>query len=313
MASADITVIILTHNEALHIERAIASVRSIAARVLVVDSGSTDDTIERARRAGGDILHNDWVNHATQFNWALDHGDIRTGWVMRLDADEVIEPDLAARIAAELPLQPADVAGISFARKHIFMGRWIRYGGRYPLMLLRLWRAGQGRVENRWMDEHVAVGGGRVITMPGGFADHNLHDLSAFIAKHNGYATLEAIDRLDERYALGLSDTPEAAAMPQQAGLKRWLKQRVYNRLPLGVGPLAYFLYRMIFRLGFLDGRAGLIYHALQGFWYRFLVDAKVLELEGELGKAGCQTAAERRALLSALTGHKLTAPGDEA
>lgn len=310
---ADLAVVVLTYNEEQHILRALESVAGIASEVFVIDSFSTDRTVELARSSGATVLANTFINQAKQFQWALENAPITATWIMRLDADEVIEPDLAARIAAELPLQPADVAGISFARKHIFMGRWIRYGGRYPLMLLRLWRAGQGRVENRWMDEHVAVGGGRVITMPGGFADHNLHDLSAFIAKHNGYATLEAIDRLDERYALGLSDTPEAAAMPQQAGLKRWLKQRVYNRLPLGVGPLAYFLYRMIFRLGFLDGRAGLIYHALQGFWYRFLVDAKVLELEGELGKAGCQTAAERRALLSALTGHKLTAPGDEA
>lgn len=312
--SADITVIILTYNEARHIGRAINSVETIARRIIVVDSGSTDDTVAIARAAGADILQHAWLNYATQFQWALDHGEISTNWVMRLDADEVIEPDLAQRIKAELPNISPGVAGVNFARKHIFMGRWIRHGGRYPLLLLRLWRSGQGRIENRWMDEHIVVKGGMTVTMAGGFADHNLNDLSFFTAKHNGYATREAIDILDDRYNLGLGDAGiSAAATSRQASMKRWIKRHIYNRLPLGVGPLAYFMYRMTVQLGFLDGRAGLIYHLLQGFWYRFLVDAKVLELEQAMAAAGCSTTEERRRVLSRATGHGLRAPGDGA
>lgn len=313
-AGADITVIILTKNEAHHIERAINSVRAIAARILVVDSGSTDATVDIARRAGAEVVFNHWVNYATQFQWALDNTGIDTAWIMRLDADELIENDLAARLQAELPALSPDVTGINFARKQIFMGRWIRHGGRYPMMLLRLWRVGSGRIELRWMDEHVAVDHGRVIDMAGGFSDHNLGDLSFFIEKHNGYATREAIDRLSDRHGLELIGTTlDAASSSRQASLKRWLKQRVYNRLTFGIGPLAYFLYRMIVRLGFLDGREGLIYHGLQGFWYRFLVDAKTIELEMAMKAAGCRTAADRRRVLSTLSGHNLMLPGDGA
>lgn len=311
-AGADISVIILTRDEAIHIERAIASVKPIAARIIVVDSGSTDDTIDIARRAGADIFHHPWVNYATQFQWALDHCGITTAWVMRLDADEVIGADLAARIATELPNVPADVTGITFNLGHIFMGRWIRHGGRYPLVLLRLWRTGAGRMEARWMDEHVIIDRGRLLNMPGTMFDHNLKDVSFFIDKHNRYATREAIDKLNSLYDLGLDSSSPVGSSSRQASVKRWIKQHIYNHLPLGFGPFCYFIYRMIFRLGILDGQAGLIYHFLQGFWYRFLVDVKVAELVAGMTKAGCQTADDRRHVLTNLTGHKL-GPADRS
>lgn len=306
-AQTDLSVLILTFNEARHIERSIASVADIAREVVVVDSFSTDDTVERAVRAGARVLQNRFVNHSKQFQWGLDHGGIATGWVMRLDADEIIEPDLADAIVRTLPTLPADVAGINLKRKHIFLDRWIRHGGRYPLLMLRLWRRGQGRVEDRWMDEHVVVSGGRTITLDGGFADHNLNDLTYFTDKHNKYATREAIEQLSQRHRLFARDEAlSAETASRQAGLKRWLKERVYNRLPFWVGPLGYFLYRYLFQLGFLDGRPGLIYHFLQGFWYRFLVGAKVVELEAAI--AGCRTNEERIVRLATLTGLKLEA-----
>lgn len=296
----DLTVVILTYNEAHHIGRAIESVRDIARAILVVDSFSSDATVALSEAAGARVVQHAFVNHAAQFQWALDHAGIATSWTMRLDADEVIEPDLAAAILAALPTLPDDVTGITFDRKHIFMGRWIRHGGRYPLRLLRLWRTGQGRVEQRWMDEHVVVDRGRTIALAGGFADANLGDLGFFTAKHNGYATREAIEVLAARYDLFGTD---AAGLPSsaQARRKRWVKTRVYDRLPLWAGPLGYFLYRYVVQRGFLDGRPGLIYHVLQGFWYRFLVAAKVAEWDGELAR--CATREAKVARLAALTG----------
>ncbi|GGE83976.1 glycosyltransferase family 2 protein [Sphingomonas prati] len=307
-ATPDLTVVILTFNEAHHIERSIASVATIARDVLVIDSFSTDDTVERARRAGARVLQNRFVNQARQFQWGLEHGDIASAWIMRLDADEVIEPDLAAELARRLPDMPADVAGMNFDRKHIFMGRWIRHGGRYPLRLLRVFRTNQGRVEDRWMDEHVVVWGGKTVTLKGGFADINLNDLTFFTDKHNKYATREAIEQLSQRYGLFARDDAHAAdAVAGQAGTKRWLKEALYNKLPFWVGPTGYFLYRYIGQLGFLDGRPGLIYHFLQGFWYRFLVGAKVVELEEAM--RDCTTNAARIARLKSLTGLSLGAP----
>lgn len=302
-----VAVVILTFNEAQHLARALASVRPFASEILVVDSYSTDATLDIARAHGAAIVQRRFDNQARQFNWALDTVELRSDWILRLDADEIIEPDLADAIVRTLPTLPADVAGINLKRKHIFLDRWIRHGGRYPLLMLRLWRRGQGRVEDRWMDEHVVVSGGRTITLDGGFADHNLNDLTYFTDKHNKYATREAIEQLSQRHALFARDAAlSAETASRQAGAKRWVKERLYNRLPFWAGPLGYFLYRYFVQLGFLDGRPGLIYHFLQGFWYRFLVGAKVVELEAAI--AGCRTNAERIARLATLTGLKLEA-----
>lgn len=306
-AKPDLCVVILTHNESRHLGRALASVAPIADDILVVDSFSSDDTTAIAEAAGARVLQNKFVNYSKQFQWGLDHGAITSRWVMRLDADEVIEPDLVAEIAAFLPTAPDDVAGVNFDRKHIFMGRWIRHGGRYPLRLLRMWRHGQGRIEDRWMDEHMVVWGGRTITLKGGFSDINLNDLTFFTEKHNKYATREAIDVLANRYGLIKNDAAlNAQSASLQASLKRWMKERVYNRLPFWVGPFGYFFYRFVFQLGFLDGRPGLIYHGLQGFWYRFLVGAKVEELDAAI--RDCPDNETRRQTLSRLTGHTLVA-----
>lgn len=301
---ADITVIILAYNEKLHIRRAIKSVRSIAQNVVVIDSYSTDETVSIAQEAGAEVIQHAFVSQSAQFNWALDTLDIRTGWVLRLDADEVIEPDLAAEIADKLPKLPVDVVGVNFDRKHIFMGKWVRHGARYPLRMLRLWRTGKGRVEDRWMDEHVHVWGGRTITFKGGFEDRNENDLSFFTAKHNGYATREAIDVLIDRHHLLPNEQRTLHVTSGQTKTKRWIKENIYNRLPLWAGPSAYFLYRYVIRLGFLDGREGAIYHLLQGFWYRYLVACKIYEFETKLSRY--RTADEKRAALEHFTGYKL-------
>ncbi len=305
-ARLPITAVILTCDEERHIARAIASL-SFVERIIIVDSGSRDRTVEMAKAAGAEVFHRRWMNHADQFQWAIDHTGITSPWTLRLDADEVIEPDLAGRIAAELPGLPDEVTGIAFKRKHVFMGRWVRFGGRYPLVLLRLWRTGMGRIEARWMDEHIVVEQGRSITLDGGFADINLNDSLFFTDKHNRYASREALDALIGKYGLADGDhTAAMAAGSAQARLKRWIKQKVYNRLPFGLGPLAYFLWRFIFLLGFLDGREGRIYHVLQGFWYRYLVDLRKLEFERALAGAGSRD--ERLERLAEVSGYPLEA-----
>lgn len=301
----DLSVVILTHNEERHIGRALEAIRGIAKEIFVVDSFSTDRTVEIAEAAGAVVLKNKFINYARQFEWGLENAPITGTWVMRLDADEVIEPDLAAEIEAKLPTLGPDVAGVNLKRKHIFMDRWIRHGGRYPLVLLRIWRRGQGRIESRWMDEHMIVWGGRTVTFDGGFSDHNINDLTFFTDKHNKYATREAIDVLNQKYGLFARDEELSAESASfQASLKRGVKEKIYNRLPFWAGPMGYFLYRYIFQLGFLDGRPGLIYHFLQGGWYRFLVGAKIVEYDREL--AALTTPEQRIEKLEQLTGHRL-------
>lgn len=303
----NLTVIILTINESRHIVRALNSVKYFASQVFIIDSGSTDNTMSIAYSFGATVLSHSFINHSQQFQWALDNAPITTDWVMRLDADEVIEPDLASEIIERLPALPADVVGINLDRKHIFMDRWVRHGGRYPLRLLRIWRHGHGRIEDRWMDEHIVVWGGHTVTFKGGFADWNLNDLTFFTDKHNKYATREAIDVLNQR--LGLFPRDESLntkSASWQASAKRWVKERIYNRLPFTISATLYFLWRYFFQLGFLDGRSGLVYHFLQGWWYRFLVGAKIMELEKSIAHLS-----DKREIvieLSRLTGHDLLA-----
>lgn len=301
----DLAVVIIAFNEARHIARAINSVRAIARDILVIDSFSTDATVEIAVNCGARVLQNSFVSHSKQFQWGLDNGHVDAAWIMRLDADEIIEPDLAAEIGRELPKLPPQIVGVNFNRKHIFMGRWVRFGGRFPLRLLRLWRNGKGRIEDRWMDEHIIIWDGAAITMKGGFADANENDLTFFTDKHNKYATREAVDVLNQRYGLFAADANfKEKPSSSQANIKRWVKESIYNRLPFWVGPLSYFLYRYFIQLGFLDGKSGLIYHFLQGFWYRFLVGAKLEEFERAI--ANCSTNHERLDRLTKLTGLKL-------
>jgi glycosyltransferase involved in cell wall biosynthesis len=304
--TVDLDVVILTRDEELHLERAIRSVRRIAAQIVVVDSYSTDATVAIAEREGAAVIQHPFVNQSQQFNWALEHAGLTASWVMRLDADEVVEPDLADEIASKLPALGDDVVGVTLMRRHIFMGRWIRHGGRFPLNLLRIWRRGQGRVEDRWMDEHVVVWGGRTIAFAGGFSDDNLKDLTFFTDKHNSYATREAIATLIEKYHLSRTDNMlSARSSSRQASARRFVKDKIYNRLPFWLSSTMYFVYRYVLQLGFLDGRPGLIYHFLQGYWYRFLVGAKVVEFDSVLREL--DNAEDRLNKLSELTGYDLS------
>ncbi|MOA04785.1 hypothetical protein D3C78_1243560 [compost metagenome] len=212
---------------------------------------------------------------------------------------------MAVNISRTLPTLGRDVVGINLKRKHIFMDRWVRYGGRYPLLMLRLWRKGHGRIEDRWMDEHAVVWGGSTITLDGGFADHNLNDLTFFTEKHNKYATREAIEVIAQRRALfQREERLSGATASRQAHIKRLIKEQLYNRIPFTISACLYFLWRYIFQLGFLDGRSGLVYHFLQGYWYRFLVGAKVMELESAISHLHEKNDIVEE--LSRLTGHKL-------
>ncbi|MEM9785076.1 MAG: glycosyltransferase family 2 protein [Pseudomonadota bacterium] len=300
-----ITVIILTRNEALHIERAIASVADFATRVIVVDSGATDNTVALAKRAGAEILFHSWSNYATQFNWALDQISDEDTWVFRLDADEVVTPELAAQIAAGLP----DVAGITIGRRMYFLGQPIRYGGLFPIRVLRLFRNGKGRVENRWMDEHTIVDG-PVAALTGDIIDDNRNTLDWWITKHNHYANREVIDVLNQEYEFLPKDSIGRLRPRDQAAIKRWVKEHVYARLPNGVRAGLYFFYRYIIRLGILDGRKARAFHVLQGFWYRYLVDAKLQEVRDYLDQHNVSPIEAIRAVLKVdLARHRAANP----
>ena len=273
-----LTVIILTFNEEIHIARCINNLKQVADKILVIDSFSTDKTIEIAKSLGADVYQNSWVNHSVQFNWALNNCPIETQWTMRMDCDEYLLDELISEINKKLPALDPAVGGVILKRRVIFMNKWIRRGGFYPHRLLRIWRTGTAQVEDRWMDEHVVLDKGNVITFEYDMVDHNLNDLTWWINKHNGYASREVIDLIDIQNKTTSKQNVSSTLTGEQHSRKRWIKEKVYSHIPLFVRPFIYFTYRYIFLLGFLDGTPGLIWHFLQGFWYRFLVDAKMYE-----------------------------------
>jgi len=279
--------IILTYNEERHLKRCIESLRDLVTQVLVVDCFSSDRTVEIARGHGARVIQNAWVNHAYQFNWALNHLDADTEWVFRLDADEVVTPLLAAEIKSRLQKIDPEIDGFYCGRRMIFQGRLISHGGISPVRVLRLFRHGRGQCENRWMDEHIKVAG-PTLDLQGDIIDDNLNSLSWWTEKHNKYASREAVDLLNLEYSFMPHDSVAQLRGGSQSGFKRWLKERVYARLPGGFRALVYFFYRYVIRLGFLDGQTGTAFHFLQGFWYRYLVDAKVAEVRRYMRNEGC-------------------------
>lgn len=275
----DITVIILTYNEEIHIQRCIESVSSIAKEMFVVDCFSADKTKEIAQNLGATVIQKKWPgNQAIQMNWALETLPITTKWVLRLDADEYLLPELIEELKQKLNDVNDEITGVVFKRRHIFLGKWMKHGI-YPVKLLRLFQYQKAICEQRWMDEHIQLLEGTSIEFEHDFVDHNLNNLMWFISKHNGYAIREAID---EELSLLYTTSSEVKLSKQAEGKRR--KKHQYAKQPLFWRSFAYFVFRYFFKLGFLEGKEGFLWHFLQGWWYRTLVDAKIYEIKKACG-----------------------------
>ncbi|MGC8660870.1 MAG: glycosyltransferase family 2 protein, partial [Desulfomonilaceae bacterium] len=174
--------------------------------------------------------------------------------------------------------------GIYVKRRVYFLGKWIKHGNYYPVWLLRIWRYGKGYCEQRLMDEHIKISEGKTVNFNNDIVDDNKNDISWWTQKHNNYSTREAVDILNIIYNFVSYDDITPRFFGNQVQRKRWLKY-IYAKMPLFVRPFLYFVYRYFIKLGFLDGKEGLIFHFLQGFWYRFLVDAKIYEIEKKASK----------------------------
>ncbi|MBW4496711.1 MAG: glycosyltransferase family 2 protein [Oscillatoria princeps RMCB-10] len=262
----------------MNLPNCLASLQSLNAEIFIVDSGSTDGTVEIAQQFGCQVFQHPWENYAKQLNWALQNLPITTPWIMRLDADERLTPEVAEELKQILPKTPKDITGYQVKRRVFFMGRWIRHGGYYPTWLLRVWRTGIGTCEQRWMDEHIVLSQGKIANLNHDIIDENQKGLSFWVDKHNRYADREVKDLLT--IALEPDDPLLKKGQLSQASQRRWVKTNLYARSPLFLRAFLYFLMRYTIGLGFLDGIEGLIFHFLQGFWYRFLVDAKIYELQ---------------------------------
>ena len=269
---APVSVLVPTLDEELNLPDCLDSVRW-ADEVFVVDSFSHDRTVDIARERGAQVVQHPFESYSRQKNWALDTLPFRNEWVLILDADERVSPELQCEIQSTVTV--ADCAGYYLNRRVIFLGTWIRHAGWYPNWNLRLFRHQLGRYDGREVHEHVVLNG------PAGYLRHDLlhldrRGLEAFVARHNRYSTLEAAARFKAE-----RDAPDRARLPlsllaSPVQRKRLVRERVWPRIP--TKPLALFVYMYVLRRGFLDGRAGLalcVFHAFQ----EFMVGLKLAEL----------------------------------
>jgi glycosyltransferase involved in cell wall biosynthesis len=269
-----ISVFILTYNEENNLEECIRTAALISDDIHIVDSFSTDRTLEIGAAHGCTVHQRKFDTFARQCNWGLETVAFRHDWIMRLDADERLTPELVAELKTFIQTAPADVGGMVVKKRMYYMGRWIRHGRVYPMLRLCVYRRGSGYYEDVEEEQYILKTGRSVISKCDFYEDNLNNDLPFFIHKHVEYAE----DESDEF----IQKSSVAEMKPSLFGNKiertRWLKLNIYNRAPLGLRALLYFLYRYVILLGFLDGRPGLIFHLLQGFWYRFYVDARIYE-----------------------------------
>jgi glycosyltransferase involved in cell wall biosynthesis len=272
--------IILTYNEQQHLPRLLGSIDGLKAPVFILDSVSSDHTLMIARDAGATVMCNVFENHPKQWHYALTNFEITTPWVICLDADQILSPELKERLLTFRDDDYPDCAGIYFNRKFKFKGRWLKHGGYYPFYLLKMFRFKSGYSDlNENMDHRFIVSGKTNIWKDGHIIEENLKEnhISFWINKHNRYSDLVAHEEV-ERMQFLRRQTVKPALFGSPDERTAWLK-RLWWRLPRYVRPMLYIIYRLFFQLGVLDGRTGIIFHFLQGFWFRLIVDIKIDEI----------------------------------
>ncbi len=272
-----LTAIILTYNEEIHLQRCLDSLKGVCREIVVIDSYSTDRTEEIAINHGARFYQNKFSNHANQLNWCIEFGEIQTDWLIRVDADEFISDELAQNIKKNLGTMNDNIHGIRVKRLMYFFDKPLKRGGMYPIWHTKIWRNGSALCEQRWMDERMKLNQGETTTLEGDLIDYNLNNLTWWTQKHNGYATREAIDILDEIYNFTNSNLVLSNLFGNAEERRRWFKQRYLN-LPLFLRPFLFWFVRYFLQGGFLEGKRGFIWNILQCGWYRFLVDAKIYE-----------------------------------
>ena len=272
---ANITAIILTNNEEKHMERCIISLKDIVKRIVVIDSFSTDTTLEILKNHNIEFYQKEWVNYSSQLNWGIEKANVKTDWILRIDPDEIPSKNFKIGIKNYLEKMPTEVCGISIIRRFIFLQKEINYGGDFPQRDVRIWRNGSGKCEDTWSDEHIVVEGS-IKNTDLDIIDNNTNNISWWTDKHNRFATREMIEffMYKER-----KESKDKLKLSKKKKYKKDLKLKLYYKLPIFLRPFLFFIYKYFIRLGFLSGWQGFLWCFLQGFWYRTLVDIKILEI----------------------------------
>jgi glycosyltransferase involved in cell wall biosynthesis len=263
-----VSVIILTYNEAENIVRSIQNTISWAHQVIVLDSYSEDNTVEIANSLGAKVVQRKFDNYSAQRNYAIKELQLETDWILFLDADEYLSEDLKKEINSELVNPTSD--GYYLKRRFYFDGRWVKWGGYYPIWILRLFKKEKGLFQ-REINEHLVLDG-RASKLKNYFTDDNQKSIHYWWQKHVDYAQQEALSLFHAN-----SNSIKVDLWGSQSERKLWIRYRIWNKLPVYVRPFLYFFYRYFFRLGFLDG---FIFHFYHGYVYFMMIDSFLIELK---------------------------------
>ena len=274
----ELSVIILTRNEEIHIERCLKNALLLTPNIFLVDSYSTDKTIEIARKYTSNIFQNNFDSFSSKLNWAIENLPIKTSWTIRLDADELFSHKLLNELNSFVELQSSEVSGIYIKRQLWFLNKWMKHGGMYPIYQLSVWRSGSVSCENRYLDEHMLLNDGVSIKSNFDIIDKPMTSIKLWIEKHNQYSDLEILSIND--VAENTNNIKVSINSTNQEEVKRFMKNNIYYKLPLFIRPFIYFVFRYFIKLGFLDGIEGLIWHLLHGFYFRFIIDVKLYEVK---------------------------------
>ena len=269
---SNIEVVMIVRDEEVNVPHSIGSVVGWADRVWVVDSGSTDRTCEIARTLGAEVVSREWLGYARQKNWAIDTLAIEAPWILILDADESVTPELREQLLAIAARPVAEVQESAFHinRFFVFLGGVIRHCGYYPSWNVTFFKRGRARYEEREVHEHMVADG------PVGFVhadlEHNdRRPLEHHIAKHNRYSSMEARAIFAERSSVSQGLPARFLGGPLER--RRWIKRYVYPRLP---AKFAFrFLWMYLLKLGFLDG--------VTGWRFCLFISAYELQIEQKL------------------------------
>lgn len=264
---AGVTAMVLTFNEEIHIRACLESLRWCQ-DVVVVDSYSTDRTVAVARELGARVLEHEFTGFGDQRNWVLEQGELWTDWVLILDADERVTPELAEELAAIAASAPEGVGAYRVKRRFHMWGRWLRRSSLYPSWVVRFVHRRRMHYVNRGHSETQVVDG-KVLDLHNDLIDENLKGIDEWFERQNRYARKEAEHELAiEAEPLRLRGLASRDPMARRAVMRRiaeWMPGR----------PLAYFLYSYVVRGGMLDGRDGFVFCMMRAVYQAMVVAKK--------------------------------------
>lgn len=280
-----ITAIILTYNEEKNIQDCLDSLKGWIDEIIVVDSYSTDETLNLITQYPDvKVIQNKFENYSQQRNWAFDNLEIGNQFIFNLDADHRVMPQLRDELFDYFARGiPEEINGFMASRRTMFLGKWIKRGGHFPVYHGVIFRKGFGQCEQKKYDQHFLIQG-KCIVLKGNVIDIITESLSVFTERHNRWSTLEAEDFLE--YQISKGEGRVKALKEGNEMEKRRYKRMKYYSYPPFLRVFLYFFHRFIIKGGFREGVPGLIFHFLQGFWFRFLVDAKIWELKKSMIQA---------------------------